>query len=133
MAIVLHFVWGVAVSVSADSLSCTPLASLKNIFGDRRGLIAATLVASSVATSVGLVMRRYPRVSMMLMLPQQALLCLGASGAWQCVRDQCYADGVVRPFAFMFCDQLPAILFAGFHGAAVVAHLIGFGAKNEFH
>lgn len=62
-----------------------------------------------------------PEWSIIIGLPQQLLLMISAgSSLWAVLLSQ-YADGAPRHWAFIFADQLPAILAALCHTGALIA------------
>ena len=58
-----------------------------------------------------------------LLFPQFSLLIISAIGAINAVFLQHYADGVPRPWPFIFCDQLPRMTMFIWYGAAVFARV----------
>ena len=58
--------------------------------------------------------------SLLVVLPQQFLLMFSAVGACVAIYHSQFADGVVRPRAFLAADQCPAIFLAIFHTCALV-------------
>jgi hypothetical protein len=57
-----------------------------------------------------------------LLVPQQFVLIISASGALHAAFVGHYADGVPRPWQFILGDQLPVILAALLYTYALLAH-----------
>lgn len=74
------------------------------------------------ALSVMGMMKKMNRVTdLIFMLPQQFVLTLSAVGAVSSIVASQFADGVVRPRAFIAADQCPAIFLAIGHTVAILS------------
>lgn len=130
-ATILHVVWGVTILLSASAVATTPISGMTSAVGGRYPAALALLLASGLIVWA----MRIPLPSLkglLLCTPQQFLTMLSAVGAIECMARQAYADGVPRPFAFIFADQLPAVLAAVIHTVALVDYY-GKGLAEWFH
>ncbi len=59
-----------------------------------------------------------------LLLPQQILLMMGVSGAIEAIWLSQFADGVLRPRAFIAADQINSVLAAIGHTVAIISHAL---------
>ena len=83
-------------------------------------LVGMLLAASGAASSVILVGRRLPvGLVILLLAPQQWFLLVTGLSAWLAVWHGSYADGVLRPHAFITADQLPRGMFSLIHLTAI--------------
>lgn len=62
-----------------------------------------------------------PTKRLALLLPQQSMLIITSTGALMWAFSGHYADGVLRSFYFISCDQLPRILNPVLYTAAILA------------
>jgi hypothetical protein len=81
---------------------------------------AATAMFAASALAVFVMLRAPGEWSLVLLMPQQILLYVAAWGGLQAVVDGQYADGVLRPYAFILTDQLPVMLLALLHTLAIL-------------
>lgn len=117
-AIVLHLVWALTLYLDDSAANATAVASIRYAIPRPFGILAMLLVAGLAV--VGLSMRNAWHATM-LMIPQQFLLLISAGGAFEAMWEGQFADGVVRPTAFIVADQMPAILAAIGHVLAIFA------------
>lgn len=120
-ASLLHLVWAGLLFSSEGAGYSTPVAVLLKVFGGevRAGIV---LLAVSVA-AMWYPFRQYEvsaRAIAATLIPQQIILLISAGGALWAVLQGHYADGVIRPFAFILSDQLPSILLALIYTATVL-------------
>lgn len=119
-AIALHWVWGVVLLSSTAPLNITAISTIVQL-----GVVSSNiaglfyLLIASIAM-IGLFGPR--RTSLIFLLPQTAVLWMAAYGALTAMITGTFADGVVRPVAFLVTDQAPAVLAALFHTLAVLNH-----------
>jgi hypothetical protein len=85
-----------------------------------RLLTAAILFGVAAMAAVGVCRRGPRRVTLALLLPQQAVLSISAMSAITAVVSGRYGDGVPRPWYFILADQAPVILTMVLHTIAVV-------------
>lgn len=105
-AIIVHIGWGIVLLFSSRPLMTTPMAevpwNVNQYTASFVYLTAAGLAASHI------VWRKLDQTywGLVTCLPQQFLLMTSALTALRCVLRGSYADGVPRPWEFIFCDQL---------------------------
>ncbi len=116
--ILLHLSWAGIVYWDHDATGATAVNALFRIFGSIEALIVA-LITTSVLAIVAL----FTRVpwAVVLLSPQQSLLLISASGAIGAMVLSMFADGVIRPRAFIIADQMHIVLAAVGHAFAIVA------------
>lgn len=119
-AIILHLVWGVLMLGWPASINTTPTAGIVETFGSR-WLTGAVLISAALLALHELWRANFTIFGLLSLLPQQALLILGAGGALDSILVSQYADGVLRPREFIFTDQFPALLAAFMHTVALVS------------
>lgn len=117
--VILHIFWAVLVALDPSAIGATPVHALYRIIGDTN-LLSVALAAVAVMAVIGIYMRA-PIVVWFLM-PQQFLLLMSASGAISAIWIAQFADGVVRPRAFIAADQIHIVFAAVGHTIAVIAH-----------
>ncbi len=115
----LHLAWAAMISIDLAALGATPIAALFDVFREDRGLLVAVLLVSSASALVAILMPL--PVTVTLMLPQQGLLLMSATGAVFAICASQYADGVVRPRPFIAADQVHIVLAAFGHAVAMIA------------
>jgi len=120
-AVTLHFFWAFIILYDPQSLGATGIASLYRIIHPS-SLLVLTLVCSSTLTLIGLLLR-YP-LSFILLIPQQILLMMSAAGAIEAIFISQYADGVLRPWAFIAADQVYSIIAALGHTLAMALFVL---------
>ena len=116
-AIALHLLWGCLLLVNDRALGATALHAFAGV---PRLLTAAILFGVAAMAAVGVVWHAPRRVTLALLLPQQAVLTISAMSAVTAVFSGRYADGVPRPWYFILADQAPVILTMVLHTIAVV-------------
>jgi len=112
----LHLAWAACIVFDAQALNATPLSPLGHAFGSLTTIVSV-LICVSVLSIAGLFP---PTPSTVLMLmPQQGLLVISASSSVLAAMSESYADGVLRPVAFIAADQAAIILIAIVHMFAI--------------
>lgn len=115
-ATVLYLIWGIILLVDSSAFSTNPIGFFEYFF-DKTTTSLAFLTAGLLATASFKVKDKFN--NFLMLLPQQILLLLASmSGVVSTIRGQ-YIDGVIRPSAFIFADQLPIILLSLVYGAAI--------------
>jgi hypothetical protein len=127
-AIALHVLWGVLLLFSGDALGATALHAFA---GMPRLLTAAILFAVAALAAVGVSLRGPRRLTLALLLPQQAVLTISAMSAVMAVISSRYGDGVPRPWYFILADQAPVILTMVLHTIAVIQLHMAGDAPND--
>ena len=91
--------------------------------------IAAYIIgAAATLVVIGFREDREKITTLLCLVPQQLLLYIGAGGAAEAIWASQFADGVLRPQAFLMVDQCPPILLAVCHSWSLM--LILRYAKN---
>jgi hypothetical protein len=116
-AIALHWIWGVTLLSSNSPLGVTAIASIVDVGMASNKTAAFLYLVVSVLAAIAMWTPKW--VSIPLIIPQSLMLVLSAWGAAGAMAAGSFADGVVRPQAFLVADQAPAILAAIFHTMAV--------------
>lgn len=116
-AIAVHILWALAAWADGSALNSTGLFGVTRLFGST--VTPFVCLAVAVSAAVGLFLRR-PAWRLSCMLPQQTVLMLSSFGVLEAISLAQYADGVIRPRAFMIADQAPVILAAFAHTIAIV-------------
>lgn len=109
-AIMLHWIWGATLLSSSAPLGITAIATVV-----RMGVVSAPAAGAMylIAAAMGVVGIYMPRIERTLFLiPQTMLLWIGAYGAARAMILGQFADGIIRPSAFLVTDQAPAIIAA---------------------
>ena len=104
------------------ALYVTALSGLGQRFGGPYPLAAVLFVVAILATIALFVARKSPVGTLLLLLPQQCVLVLSAGGAVDAMVLSQFADGVVRPRAFLMADQFPIVLATVMHTVAILDH-----------
>ena len=126
MAVTIHVVVGPVVMFYPEASWATNTAALRDTFGTALMTGAAMLIAGLLAAAGMIFEKRWKAWSLLFLIPQQWLLFLAAHGAVQAIYSSSFADGVVRPWSFIFADQFPYIILAIFHTLAIADHAGAF-------
>lgn len=119
-AVALHAAWGGLLMFSNSPLNTTPLHTYTVLFGGSHRAIGLILLMVAAMAFVGLKKSGNPNNEGILwLMPQQIALLISATGALAAALVGHYADGVPRPHLFILADQLPSILGAIAHSAAL--------------
>lgn len=118
-AVALHLTWAVILTFDKTGLGATAVDALYRFIHPAPVLIVTLLAAAAMAFWG--VFTQKPWV-VLLLIPQQILLCMSAAGAIEAMWIHQFADGVFRPFGFIATDQAHIVLAAVGHTAAMVAH-----------
>jgi hypothetical protein len=130
---IAHIVSGVAVLVTVDALSVTPLASLVHLAAylnyTKGGFVAAVLIGTGVMAVIGSQLNlALPRhVHALMFLPQQVLLMLTIWTITIALIEGKYPDGYVPQGGawFILTDQIWTWLLAMSHSIWLTAFLYG--------
>lgn len=129
LAVVLHTIWAMLILAGEDPLGATPLHTLGDLVGNRFVVVFLLLTASALA-AWSLLSNAAPRLGIAALIPQQILMLISGGGAIKSVVESAYADGVIRPQAFIGADQLLVILVAVIHTLALLWLVRAAGAFN---
>lgn len=119
--IILHFLWAVVLLLDDSALGATAISSLYRWIPNKN-ILALTLIYAAILAIIGIYTKH--KWIVLFLIPQQLLLCISAYGAMDAVFLAQYADGIFRPRAFIFVDQIYSLIAALAHTAAIVAHAV---------
>lgn len=120
-AVALHWTWAAILLFDSDATHATALnAVFRYIYPE--ALLITVLSTAASAALCGLILRS--PWSLLLLLPQQVILMMSAAGAIEAMWNMQFADGVIRPMAFIAADQIYSVLAAIGHTAALIRHAI---------
>lgn len=119
-AVALHLWWTLMIALDAAALHATGVASLYRYI-HHRDVLAAVIGAAAVMALSGLFVRASWMV--LLLVPQQVILMMSAAGAIDAMWLAQFADGVIRPRAFIAADQMYSVLAAIGHTMAIIARV----------
>ena len=111
VAFAVQFCWAVGVASDPSGLFSTPVSGLHDFFRSR-WLLVVILTLSALGGCVTTVRGDHTLRGVLLMLPTQFVLLIAAFGSAQAIRTSQFADGVVRPSAFIFTDQSLMVIVA---------------------
>lgn len=117
-AVVLHFLWAGCVFYSDDALGPTGVAALARYIP--AVILPWSILTAAVLALVALSLR--PAWFLLMLMPQQILLLMSASGAIEAIWLGQFADGVVRSRVFLLADQFYSILVCIGHTTAIALH-----------
>lgn len=127
-AALLHILWALAMLFTTAEQWATPIAPLFQRFGGPPA-VAAWLLGISILALIGKLRWRNTGLTLLCLLPQQWLLMESALASTQAILGSAYADGVLRPRVFIFCDQLPNVLAVICHTAYIVELMVEAGRQ----
>lgn len=118
IAVALHAIWAIGLVFDPDAIHATALHAMLAVTG---AALPAAGVFAAVATlaAVGMMTGRMP-VRVILILPQHVVLWISVAGAVYAMWLGQYADGVARDHWFLIVDQVPVVLIACGHTAALL-------------
>ena len=120
-AMAQHLAWAAFVMVDPAARGASPLAIFASWPTWAMVVVLVLVTALAAGASLVPVAARLGRLwRITLMLPQQTVLVASALHVCLLVWSQHYADGIIRPFFFMAADQLPVVLIAIVHTAALL-------------
>lgn len=123
-AVALHLSWVAILAFDSSGIAATAVDALYRFIYPLQ-VLNATLTAAAVMAFWAMFTRK-PWI-VLLLLPQQVLLCMSAAGAIEAMWIQQFADGEFRPFGFIAVDQMHIVLAAIGHTFAIVAHAMRLG------
>jgi len=127
----LHLLWVGCLIASTHPAATSSIRPIATMCGGRWGAIVFLTLACGLSIVNIFRLVCVPRIfGFMAMLPQQAAMCTSALGAISYAIQCQYADGVARPFWFIFADQLPCIMAAVWHTVALLDEYGGRGLFN---
>ena len=123
----LHLTWGFVALFSPAAPLITAMRSLVLYVPDHTLLGMLLVLVGS--TAIAGVARPKGIGGLLALLPQQCLLVISALDGLTCMWLSQFADGVVRPRGFIMADQIPTVLAALLHSAAIFEHY-GWGWRR---
>jgi hypothetical protein len=124
-AVLLHFLWGILLILGNDSiLNITAIHSIIKYIPIHNPLFHGLLffIVGGCA-GIGLLRKKLnPITALCLIIPQQILLIISAEGAIVAMIQSAFADGVIRPRAFLIADQCPVIIATLLHTFALLRY-----------
>lgn len=120
-AVALHLIWAIAGIHDHSAYNSTALAAIFRMFQDATPVI---LIIVAVLAFIAVELRQTAVVTFALILPQQTVLIISAFGSLHAMIAGHYADGIERSQAFIVADQVPAILAALGHTAAIIQFVL---------
>lgn len=128
----LHLIWGLSLITTNLKLSTTTIDSFF-FFTQNPRIVGFSLCTIALLAFTGLFNHKWPKwIDCLMVLPQQFILIMSANGAINAIINSQFADGVIRPQAFIFCDQLPSILVAIFHTISILQYWAGDYIRHFF-
>jgi hypothetical protein len=119
IACIMHLIWTVGLLIDADAIQATGLYTVLIVAQDAFG---AALIFGGVAilACIGLHIGWNRTLGVFLILPQQVVLWFSVVGALHAMYLGQFADGVQRAHWFLIVDQIPVVLIAVGHTAALL-------------
>lgn len=111
--IVQHFLLGLTIITSPGAINTSTLAVLNSILPDWH-LGGVLLIMSACLAIYGAFASKNKYVSVFFFIPSLFFLWLFGLTAFNAVLQGHFADGVTRPWEFIFADQLPSMLLMFF-------------------
>lgn len=118
IACVMHLIWAVGLGIEPGSINATGLHAVLVLA--RSPEMAAFIFASVATLAMFGVAFHHPGLRVALILPQQGVLWFSVIGATNAMYLGQFADGVQRAHWFLIVDQIPVVLIAIGHTAALL-------------
>lgn len=119
-ATLLHICWGTAILIDEQSLTATALDALYRFLPYPVGL-AIVLISTALMAMVGVFARAGGVRIALLLIPQQTIMMMTAAGAVEAMWLGHFADGVLRPHAYVFVSQVNYVIAALGHTLALIS------------
>ena len=136
LAVGTHLFWGYLLLSHGEVVSwITAIHFTISQFGFSYQALGLTYCGVAIIALVALFINDdRPLLRLGMMLPQQFFLCVSLIGAFQAVRDSQFADGVIRPRAFLAADQIPfGIMLTVGHTCAILEPFVrSFMRKSKW-
>lgn len=120
-AVALHFTWSALIMFDDSALNATALHALFHWI--KPAWLLSYILLSAASMALFSLMTRSPW-AVLFLLPQQVLLIMSASGAVDAIWLAQFADGEIRPRAFIAADQIYSIIAATGHTFAIIQHTL---------
>jgi len=115
----LHFTWAVVIIFDQSSIKATAVDALYYYISDPM-ILSSVLVIAAILAMFGLTTRSM--WVLLLLIPQQTLVLMSASGALEAIWLGQFADGEIRPVGFLLVDQVHSVYAAMGHTVAIIIH-----------
>lgn len=117
LAIAMHLVWSIGIFLDVTAVNSTATHTMLLAVGPlTAGIIFGAVALIALA---GLIVD-HAMVRFVMLLPQQMVLWFSLVGATHAMVIGTFADGTVRTPAFLIVDQIPVVLIALGHTAAML-------------
>lgn len=126
-AVALHLWWSLLIMFDRATLGATGPSAL-NKWIHSPGMLALVIAFAAICAVIALFTDR-PWI-LLLLLPQQILLMAVAAGAVEAMWLAQFADGVLRPRAFIAADQAPSVFGAVGHTVAMILQALRIGQQG---
>ena len=103
---------------SNSPMDVTAISTVKSIGLASSSFMGLFYLLVAVSGLLGVLNKR--KEGLIFVLPQSFLLIVSAFGAAQAMVSGMFADGIIRPVAFLVVDQSPAIIAAILHSMNVL-------------
>ena len=131
-ASLVHVGWAILLSVDPRTMAATPVNILGQVMGGPLRASVVLTLAAITAMVFPFLTRDIKNSSLaLLLIPQQALLIMSAGAGVAAAYSAHYADGVMRPQAFILADQFPVIVMALLYTAAVLESAFSKGDRGH--
>lgn len=128
IACALHFTQALALSVNPSVVGVTSIFTIGRTLG---APLTITVFVAAAGLALWSQLLHYGQTKALMLIPQQMLLFISAAGALGYMYVSHFADGVVRPQAFIVADQSVTILLALGHAWALIEILRGNGYARQ--
>lgn len=125
-AIILYFITGVSLLLHGSELNTATLSPFYQYLPSWG--IGVLFIAISLLSTLAVLNEDKKHWAAMLLIPQQLLILMSGVISLSLALQGQYADGVIRPFFFIFTDQLPPILLAFFFTWSLI-----YSTKTKWH
>lgn len=122
--------WAALVLFDPSAANATPLSGPFGFFGERQLTTGLMLLTANVLAVVAIL--NPPSVpTFFLVAPQLVFVWAAAAASGVAIVEQHYADGVIRPFAFIAADQNIQIAFAVMYTIGIIQHFENGRHKHD--
>lgn len=113
LASTLHIAWAALILVDVAATDATPVHILLVVFYNQ--FVVAGILTVTALLPLYIRFRPPDYGYILCLVPQQTVLLISAFGSAVAAATGTYADGVLRPQAFILADQMLPILVASFY------------------
>lgn len=117
-ACAMHLIWSIGLVLEPHAINATGLHTVLVVA--QEPIYAAFLFGLVAMLAIVGVVKPNPFERVMWMLPQQAILWFSVVGAGNAMYLGQFADGIQRSHWFLIVDQIPVVLIAVGHTAAML-------------